>query len=139
MINTSRLVVYGVVNKLNELGLPVYVDSVKSNLRYPCFIVKPIEYLYKKYPNNRHMTTIPIQIVYIPDGKRGGSNLDISDKFTELHDLLDVIDIGEGYSIRGYNMGSETFDNLLYYKVDYRVMLQDKVIDKLMSELEVKY
>lgn len=139
MINTSKLVVYGVARKLKKLGLPIYVDSVKSNLNYPCFIIKPIEYLYTKYPSNRHMTTIPIQIVYIPDGKVGGSNIDISEKFTQLHDLLDVIDIGEGFSIRGYNMGSETFDDLLYYKVDYRVMLEDKMVAKLMSELEVNY
>lgn len=55
MIYTGQDVILGVVKKLNEEfedEIPVYIDSVKSNLSYPCFVVVPVPTNHDKLPNN---------------------------------------------------------------------------------------
>ena len=142
MIYTGQDVILGVVKKLNEEfedEIPVYIDSVKSNLSYPCFVVVTVPTNHDKLPNNQTMDYIPLQVVYIKDGDNSDSyNLEFMNMTTRLNYTLDTIVLHDGHRISGTNMKSEIMQDTLYFSVDYRVLLYHVKDTPRMEKLEYK-
>ena len=136
-MNLIQDVITGISKKLAVFKAKVYVNEVKSNIKTPCFIVKLINHEHIRYPSNRFLKKLPIQVVYIPKGDED-SSFEIYQVISELNYLLEVIELHDGSLIRGMDIDHSVENNTLYFYITYIGF--ERLIEEVstMETLEMK-
>lgn len=129
-------IVNGISIKLNsefDDVCEIYTENVEQGLEEPCFFIKSMNVINTPLLGTRKQRTYPFVITYFP--KAGNAEMmDVSEKMMEA---LEYIELLNGDILRGMEMNSEIIDDLLQFKVSYKVILNGYVREESMNVVDV--
>lgn len=122
----------------------IYVEDVEQGLEVPCFMINLISSNIRMILKPRYMFESVFDVIYFGDGYK-----DCMDRGSELYDILEYITIN-GFKrkgsidpndkdlIRGTKMNMDIIKNILHFRVNYNLILQNKpdIID-MMEEHQI--
>lgn len=111
-------ILHGITRAINAEwpDYEIHTNKLKQDVVEPCFFVQPIYNNQKHYPCGRinYDTNFLIQILC--------EQMSTSDKIkmgNRLHEILDVIDLGNGEKLRGRNKNFNVYEYCVNFSVDY--------------------
>ena len=149
IINGISQKIYGFYEGLYD----IYVEEVEQGLELPCFMINLISSDIRMILKPRYKFESVFDVIYFGDGYK-----DCMDRGSELYDILEYITIKgfkrkEGFKrkgsvdpsidpdkdlIRGTKMNMYIIKNILHFRVNYNLILQNKpdIID-MMEEHQI--
>lgn len=135
IINGISKKIYGFYEGLYD----IYVEEVEQGLQMPCFMINLISSDIRMILKPRYIFESVFDVIYFGDGYK-----DCLDKGSELFDILEYITIN-GFKrkgsidpnnkdlIRGTKMNMDIIKNILHFRVNYNLILQNKpdIIDMM--------
>lgn len=140
IINGISQKIYGFYEGLYD----IYVEEVEQGLQIPCFMINLISSDIRMILKPRYKFESVFDVIYFGDGYK-----DCMDRGSELYDILEYITIN-GFKrkgsidpnnkdlIRGTKMNMDIIKNILHFRVNYNLILQNKpdIID-MMEEHQI--
>lgn len=121
----------------------IYVEEVEQGLQMPCFMINLISSDIRMILKPRYKFESVFDVIYFGEGYK-----DCMDRGSELYDILEYITI-KGFKrkgsidpdkdlIRGTKMNMYIIKNILHFRVNYNLILQNKpdIID-MMEEHQI--
>lgn len=111
----------------------IYVEDVEQGLEVPCFMINLISSNIRMILKPRYMFESVFDVIYFGEGYK-----DCMDRGSELYDILEYITINDKDLIRGTKMNMDIIKNILHFRVNYNLILQNKpdIID-MMEEHQI--
>ena len=111
----------------------IYVEEVEQGLQMPCFMINLISSDIRMILKPRYMFETIFDVIYFGEGYK-----DCMDRGSELYDILEYITINDKDLIRGTRMNMYIIKNILHFRVNYNLILQNKpdIID-MMEEHQI--
>lgn len=124
IINGISQKIYGFYEGLYD----IYVEEVEQGLQMPCFMINLISSDIRMILKPRYIFESVFDVIYFGDGYK-----DCLDKGSELFDILEYITINNKDLIRGTKMNMDIIKNILHFRVNYNLILQNKpdIIDMM--------
>lgn len=124
IINGISKKIYGFYEGLYD----IYVEEVEQGLQMPCFMINLISSDIRMILKPRYIFESVFDVIYFGDGYK-----DCLDKGSELFDILEYITINNKDLIRGTKMNMDIIKNILHFRVNYNLILQNKpdIIDMM--------
>lgn len=124
IINGISKKIYGFYEGLYD----IYVEEVEQGLQMPCFMINLISSDIRMILKPRYIFESVFDVIYFGDGYK-----DCLDKGSELFDILEYITINDKDLIRGTRMNMDIIKNILHFRVNYNLILQNKpdIIDMM--------
>ena len=124
IINGIRKRIYGLYEGLYD----IYVEEVEQGLQMPCFMINLISSDIRMILKPRYIFESVFDVIYFGDGYK-----DCMDRGSELYDILEYITINDKDLIRGTRMNMYIIKNILHFRVNYNLILQNKpdIIDMM--------
>ena len=106
----------------------IYVEEVEQGLQMPCFMINLISSDIRMILKPRYIFESVFDVIYFGDGYK-----DCMDRGSELYDILEYITINDKDLIRGTRMNMYIIKNILHFRVNYNLILQNKpdIIDMM--------
>ena len=106
----------------------IYVEEVEQGLQMPCFMINLISSDIRMILKPRYIFESVFDVIYFGDGYK-----DCMDRGSELYDILEYITINDKDLIRGTRMNMDIIKNILHFRVNYNLILQNKpdIIDMM--------
>lgn len=129
IINGISQKIYGFYEGLYD----IYVEEVEQGLQIPCFMINLISSDIRMILKPRYKFESVFDVIYFGDGYK-----DCMDRGSELYDILEYITINNKDLIRGTKMNMDIIKNILHFRVNYNLILQNKpdIID-MMEEHQI--
>lgn len=129
IINGISQKIYGFYEGLYD----IYVEEVEQGLQMPCFMINLISSNIRMILKPRYMFESIFDVIYFGEGYK-----DCMDRGSELYDILEYITINDKDLIRGTKMNMYIIKNILHFRVNYNLILQNKpdIID-MMEEHQI--
>lgn len=129
IINGISQKIYGFYEGLYD----IYVEEVEQGLQMPCFMINLISSDIQMILKPRYKFESVFDVIYFGDGYK-----DCMDRGSELYDILEYITINDKDLIRGTKMNMYIIKNILHFRVNYNLILQNKpdIID-MMEEHQI--
>ena len=129
IINGISKKLYGFYEGLYD----IYVEEVEQGLQMPCFMINLISSDIRMILKPRYIFESVFDVIYFGDGYK-----DCMDRGSELYDILEYITINDKDLIRGTRMNMYIIKNILHFRVNYNLILQNKpdIID-MMEEHQI--
>ena len=129
IINGISQKIYGFYEGLYD----IYVEEVEQGLQMPCFMINLISSDIRMILKPRYKFESVFDVIYFGDGYK-----DCMDRGSELYDILEYITVNEKDLIRGTKMNMYIIKNILHFRVNYNLILQNKpdIID-MMEEHQI--
>lgn len=129
IINGISQKIYGFYEGLYD----IYVEEVEQGLQMPCFMINLISSNIRMILKPRYMFESVFDVIYFGEGYK-----DCMDRGSELYDILEYITINDKDLIRGTKMNMDIIKNILHFRVNYNLILQNKpdIID-MMEEHQI--
>ena len=129
IINGISQKIYGFYEGLYD----IYVEEVEQGLQMPCFMINLISSDIRMILKPRYKFESVFDVIYFGDGYK-----DCMDRGSELYDILEYITINDKDLIRGTKMNMDIIKNILHFRVNYNLILQNKpdIID-MMEEHQI--
>ena len=129
IINGISKKIYGFYEGLYD----IYVEEVEQGLQMPCFMINLISSDIRMILKPRYKFESVFDVIYFGDGYK-----DCMDRGSELYDILEYITINNKDLIRGTKMNMDIIKNILHFRVNYNLILQNKpdIID-MMEEHQI--
>ena len=129
IINGISKKLYGFYEGLYD----IYVEEVEQGLQMPCFMINLISSDIRMILKPRYKFESVFDVIYFGDGYK-----DCMDRGSELYDILEYITINDKDLIRGTKMNMYIIKNILHFRVNYNLILQNKpdIID-MMEEHQI--
>lgn len=129
IINGISKKLYGFYEGLYD----IYVEEVEQGLELPCFMINLISSDIRMILKPRYKFESVFDVIYFGDGYK-----DCMDRGSELYDILEYITINDEDLIRGTKMNMYIIKNILHFRVNYNLILQNKpdIID-MMEEHQI--
>ena len=129
IINGISKKIYGFYEGLYD----IYVEEVEQGLQMPCFMINLISSDIRMILKPRYIFESVFDVIYFGDGYK-----DCMDRGSELYDILEYITINDKDLIRGTKMNMDIIKNILHFRVNYNLILQNKpdIID-MMEEHQI--
>ena len=124
IINGISQKIYGFYEGLYD----IYVEEVEQGLQMPCFMINLISSNIRMILKPRYMFESVFDVIYFGEGYK-----DCMDRGSELYDILEYITINDKDLIRGTKMNMYIIKNILHFRVNYNLILQNKpdIIDTM--------
>ena len=124
IINGISKKIYGFYEGLYD----IYVEEVEQRLQMPCFMINLISSDIRMILKPRYIFESVFDVIYFGDGYK-----DCMDRGSELYDILEYITINDKDLIRGTRMNMYIIKNILHFRVNYNLILQNKpdIIDMM--------
>lgn len=124
IINGISKKIYGFYEGLYD----IYVEEVEQGLQMPCFMINLISSDIRMILKPRYIFESVFDVIYFGDGYK-----DCMDRGSELYDILEYITINDKDLIRGTRMNMYIIKNILHFRVNYNLILQNKpdIIDMM--------
>ena len=124
IINGISQKIYGFYEGLYD----IYVEEVEQGLQIPCFMINLISSDIRMILKPRYKFESVFDVIYFGDGYK-----DCMDRGSELYDILEYITINDKDLIRGTKMNMDIIKNILHFRVNYNLILQNKpdIIDMM--------
>ena len=124
IINGISKKIYGFYEGLYD----IYVEDVEQGLEVPCFMINLISSNIRMILKPRYMFESVFDVIYFGEGYK-----DCMDRGSELYDILEYITINDKDLIRGTKMNMDIIKNILHFRVNYNLILQNKpdIIDMM--------
>lgn len=124
IINGISKKIYGFYEGLYD----IYVEEVEQGLQMPCFMINLISSDIRMILKPRYIFESVFDVIYFGDGYK-----DCMDRGSELYDILEYITINDKDLIRGTRMNMDIIKNILHFRVNYNLILQNKpdIIDMM--------
>ena len=124
IINGISKKIYGFYEGLYD----IYVEDVEQGLEVPCFMINLISSNIRMILKPRYMFESVFDVIYFGEGYK-----DCMDRGSELYDILEYITINDKDLIRGTKMNMYIIKNILHFRVNYNLILQNKpdIIDMM--------
>lgn len=133
IINGISKKLYGFYEGLYD----IYVEEVEQGLQMPCFMINLISSDIRMILKPRYKFESVFDVIYFGEGYK-----DCMDRGSELYDILEYITIDglneggnapDGGLIRGTKMNMYIIKNILHFRVNYNLILQNKpdIIDTM--------
>lgn len=117
IINGISQKIYGFYEGLYD----IYVEEVEQGLQIPCFMINLISSDIRMILKPRYKFESVFDVIYFGDGYK-----DCMDRGSELYDILEYITINYKDLIRGTKMNMYIIKNILHFRVNYNLILQNK-------------
>ena len=106
----------------------IYVEEVEQGLQMPCFMINLISSDIRMILKPRYKFESVFDVIYFGEGYQ-----DCMDRGSELYDILEYITIEDKDLIRGTKMNMDIIKNILHFRVNYNLILQNKpdIIDMM--------
>ena len=117
IINGISQKIYGFYEGLYD----IYVEEVEQGLQIPCFMINLISSDIRMILKPRYKFESVFDVIYFGDGYK-----DCMDRGSELYDILEYITINNKDLIRGTKMNMDIIKNILHFRVNYNLILQNK-------------
>ena len=129
IINGISKKLYGFYEGLYD----IYVEEVEQGLQMPCFMINLISSDIRMILKPRYKFESVFDVIYFGEGYK-----DCMDRGSELYDILEYITINDKDLIRGTKMNMYIIKNILHFRVNYNLILQNKpdIID-MMEEHQI--
>lgn len=129
IINGISKKIYGFYEGLYD----IYVEEVEQGLQMPCFMINLISSDIRMILKPRYKFESVFDVIYFGEGYK-----DCMDRGSELYDILEYITINDKDLIRGTKMNMDIIKNILHFRVNYNLILQNKpdIID-MMEEHQI--
>ena len=140
IINGISKKLYGFYEGLYD----IYVEEVEQGLQMPCFMINLISSDIRMILKPRYKFESVFDVIYFGEGYK-----DCMDRGSELYDILEYITIN-GFKrkgsidpndkdlIRGTKMNMYIIKNILHFRVNYNLILQNKPdIMDMMEEHQI--
>lgn len=129
IINGISQKIYGFYEGLYD----IYVEEVEQGLQMPCFMINLISSDIRMILKPRYKFESVFDVIYFGEGYK-----DCMDRGSELYDILEYITINDEDLIRGTKMNMDIIKNILHFRVNYNLILQNKsdIID-MMEEHQI--
>lgn len=129
IINGISKKIYGFYEGLYD----IYVEEVEQGLQMPCFMINLISSDIRMILKPRYKFESVFDVIYFGEGYK-----DCMDRGSELYDILEYITINGKDLIRGTKMNMDIIKNILHFRVNYNLILQNKpdIID-MMEEHQI--
>lgn len=129
IINGISQKIYGFYEGLYD----IYVEDVEQGLEVPCFMINLISSDIRMILKPRYKFESVFDVIYFGEGYK-----DCMDRGSELYDILEYITINDKDLIRGTKMNMYIIKNILHFRVNYNLILQNKpdIID-MMEEHQI--
>ena len=124
IINGISQKIYGFYEGLYD----IYVEEVEQGLQMPCFMINLISSDIRMILKPRYKFESVFDVIYFGEGYK-----DCMDRGSELYDILEYITINDKDLIRGTKMNMYIIKNILHFRVNYNLILQNKpdIIDTM--------
>lgn len=124
IINGISKKIYGFYEGLYD----IYVEEVEQGLQMPCFMINLISSDIRMILQPRYKFESVFDVIYFGEGYK-----DCMDRGSELYDILEYITINDKDLIRGTKMNMDIIKNILHFRVNYNLILQNKpdIIDMM--------
>ena len=124
IINGISQKIYGFYEGLYD----IYVEEVEQGLQMPCFMINLISSDIRMILKPRYKFESVFDVIYFGDGYK-----DCMDRGSELYDILEYITVNDKDLIRGTKMNMYIIKNILHFRVNYNLILQNKpdIIDMM--------
>ena len=124
IINGISQKIYGFYEGLYD----IYVEEVEQGLQIPCFMINLISSDIRMILKPRYKFESVFDVIYFGEGYK-----DCMDRGSELYDILEYITINDKDLIRGTKMNMDIIKNILHFRVNYNLILQNKpdIIDMM--------
>lgn len=124
IINGISQKIYGFYEGLYD----IYVEEVEQGLQMPCFMINLISSDIRMILQPRYKFESVFDVIYFGEGYK-----DCMDRGSELYDILEYITINDKDLIRGTKMNMDIIKNILHFRVNYNLILQNKpdIIDMM--------
>ena len=124
IINGISKKIYGFYEGLYD----IYVEDVEQGLEVPCFMINLISSDIRMILKPRYKFESVFDVIYFGEGYK-----DCMDRGSELYDILEYITINDKDLIRGTKMNMYIIKNILHFRVNYNLILQNKpdIIDTM--------
>ena len=124
IINGISQKIYGFYEGLYD----IYVEDVEQGLEVPCFMINLISSDIRMILKPRYKFESVFDVIYFGEGYK-----DCMDRGSELYDILEYITINDKDLIRGTKMNMYIIKNILHFRVNYNLILQNKpdIIDTM--------
>lgn len=124
IINGISKKIYGFYEGLYD----IYVEEVEQGLQMPCFMINLISSDIRMILQPRYKFESVFDVIYFGEGYK-----DCMDRGSELYDILEYITIKDKDLIRGTKMNMDIIKNILHFRVNYNLILQNKpdIIDMM--------
>lgn len=129
IINGISQKIYGFYEGLYD----IYVEEVEQGLQMPCFMINLISSDIRMILKPRYKFESVFDVIYFGEGYK-----DCMDRGSELYDILEYITVNDEDLIRGTKMNMYIIKNILHFRVNYNLILQNKpdIID-MMEEHQI--
>ena len=109
----------------------IYVEEVEQGLQMPCFMINLISSDIRMILKPRYKFESVFDVIYFGEGYK-----DCMDRGSELYDILEYITINDKDLIRGTKMNMYIIKNILHFRVNYNLILQNKpdIIDMMEEQ-----
>lgn len=111
-----------------------YKEEMNQNIEYPCFVVQPLEPIYKSTSQRRYIFTLPLVIYYFGEKNDQNNHEKCYDISSTLWHKLEYLTLDEDTLIRGYNVSWEINDGVLQFYITYRCVMYDEQTDLTKME-----
>lgn len=129
IINGISKKIYGFYEGLYD----IYVEEVEQGLQMPCFMINLISSDIRMILKPRYKFESVFDVIYFGEGYK-----DCMDRGSELYDILEYITINDKDLIRGTKMNMAIIKNILHFRVNYNLILQNKPdIMDMMEEHQI--
>ena len=127
IINGISKKIYGFYEGLYD----IYVEEVEQGLQMPCFMINLISSDIRMILKPRYKFESVFDVIYFGEGYK-----DCMDRGSELYDILEYITINDKDLIRGTKMNMYIIKNILHFRVNYNLILQNKpdIIDMMEEQ-----
>lgn len=127
IINGISKKLYGFYEGLYD----IYVEEVEQGLQMPCFMINLISSDIRMILKPRYKFESVFDVIYFGEGYK-----DCMDRGSELYDILEYITINDKDLIRGTKMNMYIIKNILHFRVNYNLILQNKpdIIDMMEEQ-----
>lgn len=106
-----------------EFDCPIYADeSISQGMERPCFFISMMEASVNPLPSGRSRMTVPLDIVFFSENIGAYSNMRKVGQ--ELFDLLQVISLPDGSTVRGRGLKYEISDEALHFFITFVIHLK---------------
>ena len=119
-----------------KFNCAVYAESVRQDLKEPCFFVQLVEHKKIPQPSNQYLIESTFCITYYPES--------VTDPMVECCKVIDDLQFAilyleiDEFIVRGINMSSEMTNNVLHFMVDYEITLVDTEEHEKMGTITLK-
>lgn len=118
-------------------GYTIYQESVKQDLKEPCFFIQCLEAENNLFRGKRYHRAQQFCIQYFPATK-SNPKAECEAVAEQLYPVLEWLTLHEDESlIRGQKMRHKTVDGILNFFVDYDLFVTKKVVVDTMQTLDV--